>query len=424
MSPAPARAQKAPPTSASAEATPRKKPSRAVMAEARRRFTRANQFYRQGNYREALLVYQAALDLFEEPVILYNMAQTYEKLRNPGMAAHFFERYLKLRPKAPDLAKVTRRVEELKKQARVSVAVTSYPPGAAIYLGDRASGVRGRTPYNLKVPLGPQKIILELAGFLPEERNITVQLGQQNNVDLQLRRRTSIRVSADVPGARARIEGPGEGELLRLPHLFAVPPGKHQVRVERDGYHTSTQEVEVEEGQQVALQVNLRALPKYGQLQVEGVKGAAVILEGRTVDHLPMKPHRVAEGTYGLKVTREGHRDWEARVSVSHKRLTVVRVNLTKYRSTAATTAVYGGAGLAAASLIAGAVMGALAYRTEREYRSNPTKDDQETGRTQAIMADGFIAGAAAAGLVAVVTYFVTARGPSTAQVNLVEASP
>ena len=406
------------------EAVRKKKPSRAVVAEARRRFTRANKLYRQGNYNEALLIYQAALDLFEEPVILYNMAQTYEKLRDPGMAAHSYERYLKLRPGAPDDQKIKLRIADLRRRARVPVNITSYPPGAAIFLDSRDKGVRGRTPFTLKVPIGAKKIILELAGFLPEERDITVELGQQNNVDVQLRRRTSVRVDADVPGAKARLGKEEDGESNKLPHLFAVSPGKHVIWVGRKGYHPVTQEVEVEEGQQLSLLVNLKALPKYGQLQIEGVKGATVILEGRTFDHLPMKPKQLAEGNYNVQVTREGYRTWESRVNVSHKRLTVARVNLTRYRSTAMKATIYGAAGVAAASLVTGAVMGVLAFQTDRDYKSNPTKDLQETGSTQALMADIFVAGAAAGALVAVISYFVSARGPSSANVSLIEASP
>jgi len=395
-----------------------------VVAEAKRRFTRANQLYRLGNYKEALLIYQAALDLYEDPVILYNMAQTYEKLRDPGKAAHFFERYLGLRPKSRDRAKVTARIEALKKRARIPVSVSSYPPGAAIYLGNKETGVKGRTPFTLKVPLGPIKILVELAGFLPEERLITVTLGQQNLVDVQLRRRTSIRVDASVPGGRARL-GPGDGNAFsRLPHSFEVSPGKHIIRVERDGHHPVTQEVEVEAGQQLSLLVDLKALPKYGKLQVEGVKGATVILEGKTLGHLPMKPSQVEEGTYGLQVEREGYRTWEARVSVTHQRLTVARVNLTPYRSTLTNATIYSTAGLAAASLVAGTVMGFLAFRSEQDYNSAPTVDAQEAGKKQALAADLLISGAAASALVAVITYFATARGPSSADVRVVEASP
>ena len=402
----------------------RPKPGRAVVAEAKRRFTRANQLYRLGNYKEALLIYQAALDLYEDPVILYNMAQTYEKLRDPGMAAHFFERYLKLRPGARDQKEVEARIEALKKLARIPVAISSYPPGAAIYLGSKATGVRGRTPFTLKVPLGRVKILVELAGFVPEEREISVDLGHQNLVDVQLRRRTSIRVDASVPGARARLGTSEEGELFRLPYAFEVDPGKHKIRVEREGYHAVEQEVEVEAGQQLSLLVDLKALPRYGKLQVEGIKGARVILEGRTLGRLPMEPRKVAEGTYGLQVEREGYRTWEARVSVTHQRLTVARVTLTPYRSTLTNATIYGTAGLAAASLVTGAVMGFLAFRSEQDYNSSPTVEGQEVGKSQALAADLLIGGAAASALVAVITYFATSRGPSSADVRVVEASP
>ena len=177
-------------------------------------------------------------------------------------------------------------------------------------------------------------------------------------------------------------------------------------------------------GQQLTFLVDLKALPRYGKLQVEGVKGATVILEGKTLGLLPMKPQQVEEGTYGLQVTRTGFRPWEARVSLTHARLTVVRVNLTPFRGALTNATVYSTAGLAAASAVAGAVMGFLAFRSEQDYNANPTVDRQQTGKNQALAADIMLAGAAASAAAAIITYFATARGPSTANVSLVEETP
>jgi len=131
------------------------RPTAAIVSEAQRRFARGNNLSRLGNYSEALLAYQAALDLYEEPSILYNLAQAYEKLRDPGQAALMFERYLVARPKARDRDTVLARITSLKQSARIEVSITSYPPGAAIFVGNRKDGVKGRTPFDLRPPLGP-----------------------------------------------------------------------------------------------------------------------------------------------------------------------------------------------------------------------------------------------------------------------------
>jgi hypothetical protein len=393
------------------------RPSAAVVAEARRRFGRGNRLYREGNYSEALLAYQAALDLYAEPVIVYNMAQTYEKLRDPARAALYFERYLQSRTSSGDRETVLQRIAALKKQARVEVTVTSYPPGAAIYLGDRAGGVMGRTPFKLALPLGTQRLLLELSGFVPVTRTLAVRLGEVNLVDAQLQRRSSIRVDADIPGARVFIDDAPAGQ--RVPHLFEIDAGRHRVRVVLEGFQTVGRRVEVQPGEQLSLLVNLKALPRYGTFQVEGVAGAQVIIDGRTMAHLPMRPLRLATGTYRVSVEREGHRSWESKVTVTPDRLTVARVSLTAYRGPATKTVLYGSIALTAGALITGTVFGVLALRAEREYNTVPERGKLDDGRGKALLSDVFFASAGAAALAALVTYLATDRGPSAAEVQL-----
>ena len=401
---------------------PRTRPSPAMMAESRRRFMRANRLYRKGNYKEALLVYQAALDLYRGPAILYNVAQTYEKLRNPAEAAHHFEIYLKANPRAKDRPKVLRRIARLRRLAKVEVHVTSYPSGAAIYVGSRKDGVKGRTPSRLALPLGKQRIIVQLSGFIAEDHQIEVHLGRRNLLDVQLRRRSSIKVDADVPGSRAVIVT-RKGKISRkAPHVFELDPGSYPITVELQGYHTVKHRVEVGAGEQISLLVNLKALPKYGKLQVVGVAGATVVREGRTFANLPMEPRQIPEGTYLISVSREGYRTWESKVNVTANRLTVARVKLTPVRGTVTKTVIYSTAGLAAASLVTGAILGVLAIGTERDYKGDSADvDTMNKGRGQALAADIFFGVAGVAAITATVTYFATQRGPSTADVNLSE---
>ena len=381
---------------------------------------RANKLYRQGNYTEALLVYQAALDLYHGAAILYNMAQTYEKLRNPAQAAHTFDLYLKASPRARDRKKVLARIQRLKAQAKVEVHVTSYPPGAAIYVGSRKDGVKGRTPFRLALPLGKQRLIIELAGFIAERREVDVRLGRRNLVDVQLRRRSSIKVDADVPGSRATIVTP-EGKISRkAPYLFELDPGSYPITVELTGYHPVKHRVEVASGEQISLLINLKPLPKYGKLQIVGVAGAVVMREGRILANLPMEPKQIPEGTYLVAVSREGYRTWESKVNVTADRLTVARVRLTPMRGTATETVIYSSAGLAAASLLTGTILGILAIGTERDYEGDSADvATMEKGRAQALAADIFFGVAGVAAITATVTYFATRRGPSTADVNL-----
>jgi len=203
-----------------------------------------------------------------------------------------------------------------------------------------------------------------------------------------------------------------------VPHLFEVDAGKHSLRVILPGYQTVRRPVEVQPGEQLALLLNLKALPRYGTFQVESVSGSQVVIDGRTAAHLPMRPMRLATGTYRVGVEREGYRTWESKVTIADGRLTVARVSLSPYRGTAMKVALYGSMGVAAGALIAGSVFGVLALRSEREYNTLPERSKLDDGRSKALYADVFFATAGATAAAALAIYLATERGPSAAEVS------
>jgi len=73
----------------------------------------------------------------------------------------------------------------------------------------------------------------------------------------------SLRVHGDVPGAKVRIDDRYLGSFARVKRRgVALPPGKHRISVERNGYFPWDGLIEVEEGDPpVHLEVELRKIP-------------------------------------------------------------------------------------------------------------------------------------------------------------------
>ena len=56
------------------------------------------------------------------------------------------------------------------KNAKYSVKIDSAPQGAAIYVGDKACGAVGATPWTGKLPKGSLTITVEAPGYEPAKR--------------------------------------------------------------------------------------------------------------------------------------------------------------------------------------------------------------------------------------------------------------
>ncbi len=98
----------------------------------------------------------------------------------------------------------------------------------------------------------------------------------------------SIQVSANVNGGQLVIDGRSRGDLPRLSPV-RVLPGKHQVRVIKDGYETFEKSVKVQAGRTLSVDARLKALTNSGRLRVEtrGVEGAQLFVDGAQVGTTP-----------------------------------------------------------------------------------------------------------------------------------------
>lgn len=107
-----------------------------------------------------------------------------------------------------------------------------------------------------------------------------------------------IDVSANVDGTLI-IDGRARGRVP-LPAPLRVNPGKHVVRVLRDGFETFEATTDVTAGATVTLDAKLKPLSSAGRLRVEGdeaLAGAALTVDGAAVGALPWEG-TLAPGTH------------------------------------------------------------------------------------------------------------------------------
>jgi tetratricopeptide (TPR) repeat protein len=164
--------------------------------------------------------------------------------------------------------------------------VSANVKGARVWLDDpdKTRPEWGTTPYGELVPSGEHELLVEMPGFQPLRTAVTLEHGEQKEIEVKLVRVTYgiLRVDANTPQIKVRVneEPKGVWRSGENPLEIQVPAGKHKLTVESDGHKTLETMVVVPKGQ--VLPVHAKMIPKYprGGAWTQGVLAATFIGAG------------------------------------------------------------------------------------------------------------------------------------------------
>jgi hypothetical protein len=390
-------------------------PSEAVIAEAKRRFQRANALYNDGRYTDALHVYQAAYDLVPSPDILFNIALTKEKTFDYEGCAVDLKKFLQGASDPARKEQATGRLAHCLEQTRVSVRISSLPPSSAIYLvanGERTP--RGRTPATLALPPGSYEISVEAPGYVAQSQKITAEAGVHPDIDFSLEKLSSLNIEADVSGAEVLIDGKREGVT---PLKRELPAGMYKVEVASDGHRTVERQVRVNAGDQISLMVSLPVVAHERLLSLVPSPSlpAEVSIDGTPLGRLPLE-RKIPAGTHRIEVSSPGRQTLNSEVQVPTDRDLALAVKLEPTRTRTQRAVFWTIEGVATALAASGVVFGSLALYNQSQYDTLATRELADTGRSHAITADALFVASAVVGIVGAIYYGVTRPKHSRAE--------
>ena len=114
--------------------------------------------YKAGDFRGALEHFLASNRLVPNPNVVFNIARTYEQLKQSADAYRYFSQALEGETDEPTRARINEALTRTLPQIAV-VHIESDPPGATVYVGRRELGPRGNTPLVLGLTPGNYKIM-------------------------------------------------------------------------------------------------------------------------------------------------------------------------------------------------------------------------------------------------------------------------
>jgi PGF-pre-PGF domain-containing protein/PGF-CTERM protein len=137
-----------------------------------------------------------------------------------------------------------------------SIAVTSAPAGAAIWLDGENTG-KFTSATLTSIPAGEHVVTLKLDGYADASMPVIVEAGKTASVHLDLTTLTgSLSVTSVPAGARVFIDGADTGAVTNTT-IDGIGIGTHTVTLRKDGYVDAAAEVTIEEAKTATLHLDL-----------------------------------------------------------------------------------------------------------------------------------------------------------------------
>lgn len=201
-------------------------------------------------------------------------------------------------------------VERVTLQAQASsLQVDSTPAGAAVKLDETVVGV---TPWSGPIGPGAHSLLVELAGYQPVRKALTVAPGKPLVENFTLTTETATVSLGSTPrGAAVSVDGQAVGTT---PWSGKLAVGEHAVQLSLAGHGTVSDLVQVAAGKANTRTWSLLPLP--GSLVVDSVPpGASVKVDGAVVGVTPWSGE-VKAGSHALVVELAGHQPVRRALSV------------------------------------------------------------------------------------------------------------
>ena len=217
-----------------------------------------------------------------------------------------------------------------------SVKIDSAPEGAPIYINDKTCQL-GTTPWQGKLPKGDYTVIIDTPGYQTETRPFHVYaVRRQQPLFVPLIKKPDppkidVRADADknMFGATVYLDGQAQGQA---PMLLTTTPGRHQIRIVKDGFDPLETWVDAKENTVETYAPTLHEIPKpkYGSIVVDAdVPDAEVYIDGnKHPDNTPTVVQNVVEGLHVVEVRKAPALPWKQTVQVTAGQETKVRAEL------------------------------------------------------------------------------------------------
>jgi hypothetical protein len=297
---------------------------------ARHAWDTAKQLADANDYKGALVEFNRAFDLSQNPRVLYNVGVVEKLLTHYARAVAAWNREL-----TEGAGKLTPgEIVELKnaiaivQQFVTSIDVTANEADASLFIDDYAVG---KTPFTAPVAIDVGKHTLKLTktGFVDAVQQVEVASGQKTPVTFKIepQNKTAL-VSVTVggaPSATVFIDGKDMGPA---PFKGELSADRHTIEARAPGFVTVGQTVDVQYHQPMSLVLSLSQERHEGKLKITAPEGAVIAVDQKNVGVGEWEGVVSTTGGHQVVVTKSGMQTYSTEVMVADDQTREVNAKL------------------------------------------------------------------------------------------------
>ena len=197
------------------------------------------------------------------------------------------------------------------------LTLTQIPDGAEVYIND---SLIGNTPIkNHEIPQGTYNIKITKDGYKDYEETFTLD-GKERTISPTLEKSTTaLYVTTTPSGAQVSIDNRSIGKTPIKNH--EIPQGTYNIKITKDGYK-DYEETFTLDGKERTISPTLEKSTTALYVTTTP-SGAQVSIDNRSIGKTPIKNHEIPQGTYNIKITKDGYKDYEETFTLDGKERTI-----------------------------------------------------------------------------------------------------
>jgi len=185
--------------------------------------------------------------------------------------------------------------------APATLTIDVTPVDAVIRIGDQ----RPESGQPLVLPAGTYQLTVTHDGYLPQDRVLRLSPGQtlstEISLDIEPPTHATVRINVTPADAEIRIGR----QRLTGGEPVSIEPGNQELVVNREGYFSHRERIELAAGDLRSLDVNLEPIPKAGSLRIQAHHpDATILLDDEEIGRGDVNLEEVRFGAYRLASVR------------------------------------------------------------------------------------------------------------------------
>lgn len=285
-------------------------PQLSAKERAKAAFKKGSQAFAKERWSEALAHFEEAYQAYPVPLMMFNIASTYERLGDLQTAVERYEAFVATGKDSDGDAAARLKVIKERLATWAELRLTSIPSNALVFVGKELDRARGKTPLTLRLPPSmTQSLTLSAEGYLSKTITPRFKPNEKRSLKVELQGEPAfVRVLGTPKEATVKVSGQGPQGPSGLPFTQELSVGVYELEISASGYVPQRRTVTLtpvhSKSAPLVVEVTLSSSEGVALLNLTAdQEGALLFIDGKPAGQTPLSsPLKLKQGTHLIEL--------------------------------------------------------------------------------------------------------------------------